>query len=32
MLKEYLEKTYGNKEVAQLRVDMTDTLTVIYKA
>lgn len=24
--------TYGNKEVAQLRVDMTDTLTIIYKA
>lgn len=27
-----IRQTYGNKEVAQLRVDMTDTLTIIYKA
>lgn len=33
-IEEYLEigQTYGNKEVAQLRADMTDTLTIIYKA
>lgn len=33
-IEEYLKigQTYGNKEVAQLRVDMTDTLTIIYKA
>lgn len=31
---EYIQITraYGDKEVAQLRVDMTDTLTIIYKA
>ena len=33
-INEYLTigQTYGNKEVAQLKVDMTDTLTIIYKA
>lgn len=33
-IEEYLRigQTYGNKEVAQLKVDMTDTLTIIYKA
>lgn len=28
----YIRQTYGNKEVAKLRVDMEETLTIIYRA
>lgn len=28
----HITQAYGDKEVQQLRVDMTDTLTMIYRA